>query len=315
MIEIRISGGVGNQLFQYAFGYALAQKNGQKLILDKSYFDYDNSRIYELNMFQLDLNETVSYMKGIENKGIKRYLQILFNIQKKRHKLKDYIIIQEANEIPKTLNTGNFYFRGFWQNENFFRIYKKELIRQIEPNWELSETYLEWLGRIREKDSVSIHVRRTDYLKYQAAINSEFYILAVKKILELVKTDMFYIFTDDVNWTRNFFLSCPVCMPYTIVSGQDKLSDLEELMLMKACRHHIIANSSFSWWAAWLGENENQIVIAPKVEMWNESFYPKEWMLIDTEIENMEQLVKKNKCHYLAVKEKIVEKIKGIGYL
>lgn len=310
MIEIRVSGGVGNQLFQYAFGYALAKRYNQELVLDKSYYDFDDSRSYELDKFKLNINKTTSYMNGIASQGLKRYIRMLIRILKKRYELREYVIIQENDIMPETLEKGNFYFRGFWQSENYFKQYRDELIRQMEPDWILSEEYCKWLDDIRKMKSVSIHIRRSDYLKYHAAIDSKYYILAIRRILKIAQIDMFYVFTDDVKWAVDFFAACPIQISYKIVSRKENLSDLEELLLMKACKYHIVANSSFSWWGAWLGDYENKIVIAPKIKVWNEKFYPENWILIDAEEEN-EKIHNSN----ITIKSKLVDKVKRFGYL
>lgn len=312
MIEIKISGGVGNQLFQYAFGYAMSKKYNHKLVLDKSFFDFDKSRTYELNQFKLSETEAISYMDGLSPKGGLRYVQILVRIGRKRNKLKHYQIFQEHDGMSPSLKEGNFYFRGFWQNENYFKEYREELLSQLQPNWKLSGTYYEWLEEIQRGISVSIHIRRTDYIKYRATVGTEYYHIAIQKISELVNVDTFYVFTDDVQWVTEYFNTKIGLTNVKIVSEQNEMSDLEELMLMKNCRHHIIANSSFSWWGAWMGENVDKVVIAPKWKMWDERFYPDDWILIKLKAEKQDN-EKRNRT--ITIKEKLTSWIKEIGYL
>lgn len=311
MIEVKVSDGVGNQLFQYAFGYAMSRKNNQKLVLDKSFFDFDKYRTYELDKFKLPVTETVSYMGGIASKGIIRYGQMLIRIGKKKNRLKHYTILQEHDEIPSSLKKGNFYCRGFWQSEKYFKEYRAELLNQIQLKGELSEGYYKWLAEIRGRVSVSIHIRRSDYITYRATIDAEYYQLAIKKIREYIKIDViYYVFTDDVQWAKEYFSTSQIPINYKIVSGEDEMTDLEELMLMKNCCHHIVANSSFSWWGAWLGENEDKIVVAPEWKMWNKNFYPDDWILIKMKRENQD-----NKESKSTVKRKFINMIKEVGYL
>lgn len=149
MFEIRISGGVGNQLFQYAQGYSLSRKYGQKVILDTSYFDYDDFRVYELDKFNLQIDQKISYMDNINTQGFVRYLQIIVGILKKRKRLKDFEIIEEGDECAvKDLSKGDYYFRGFWQNERYFKEYRKDLMQQIVLK-EISREYREYLEKIK----------------------------------------------------------------------------------------------------------------------------------------------------------------------
>lgn len=163
--------------------------------------------------------------------------------------------------------------------------------------------------------SASVHIRRTDYIKYQALIDPEYYMIAINKLQEMAYIEIFYIFTDDPEWAFQYFKKSQISVQFEIVSGNG-LTDLEELMLMKECQHHIVANSSFSWWGGYLGGGgyEKKIVIAPKVNMWNENFYPKKWLLIDVDmkIENEKENRNENR---IKCKDALIREIKEIGYL
>lgn len=311
MVEIRISGGLGNQLFQYAFGYAIAKKIDQELILDISYFDYDCLREYKLNQFCIEDVKEISYMDRLETKGIKRYVQMLNCIMKKRKKLSTYEKVEDSDFSMNNLKDKNYYFRGFWQNEEYFKEYAEEIRKQFLPSGCLGKEYHCWRERIEREESVSIHIRRTDYIKYGAAIQPEFYISAIKKMLELTKCKKCFVFTDDVVWTTAMIEALQFPVDIEFVSGNEGLTDIEEMMLMSRCKHHIIANSSFSWWGAWLGDDKDKVVIAPKVKVWNENFYPSNWILINAEIEAGEQIVKQNQN----VKARIISQVKEFGYL
>ncbi len=319
MIEVRISGGIGNQLFQYAFGYAMARKYNQMLVLDRSYFEYDKSREYNLDKFHLCPNEAITYMENVEPDGFVRYIKILGGIYNKKRKLRKYIVIQEGESFCDIHETDNYYFRGFWQNEKYFKQYREEIICQFIPVWKVSSEYERWLNLIQQNKSASVHVRRTDYTKYNAVIHPEYYLKAIKKLLLTTDVDMLYIFTDDSKWVDQYFGKKEIKIPYKIVSGNGKLTDIEELMLMKACSHHIIANSSFSWWGAWLGDCEEKVVIAPKVNMWNEKFYCSDWTLLDAELWTAETKKQKNEAEKSSfvqnLRNKLLAHVKEAGYL
>jgi hypothetical protein len=217
MIIVKLTGGLGNQLFQYAHGKALAVKAGEKLGLDISWYKGRLDRTYLLDNFTIDA-QTVGWIRTIFNRPI----------------------------------------IGDFQSENYF----KEIEPVIRKEFTLKKPSL---PPITDPNSVSIHLRGTDYVTgkksgFHGTCSPEYYAEAIKLIREKMPEAHFYIFTDDVPWAQKH-LQFPE--PHTIVSGPAR-EPYEELMLMSSCKHNIIANSTYSWWAAWLNSNKSKTVIAPK---------------------------------------------------
>jgi hypothetical protein len=161
----------------------------------------------------------------------------------------------------------NVYLEGYWQSENYFKTIenaiKSEFTLKEDPdpqNALLSE-------KILGSNSVSIHIRRGDYVHnpvtfdYHGVCSLEYYHSAIDTIAKKISNPHFYIFSDDSLWVKQ---NLGINYPHTYVTHNQGLKDYMDLWLMKLCRHHIIANSSFSWWGAWLCSNPGKIVIAPK---------------------------------------------------
>ena len=234
MIITKLQGGLGNQLFQWAYGKALAVKHNTSLFLDASFY-YNQTgntpRVYELDKFPnliyqdsyIDAKETISVVDNFN------YGELLYN--------ENY----------------NYFLNGFWQSEKYF-LNTSELIReQLQPTTEI----LEKLKKQINGKSVSLHVRRTDYVTsngFHPVQTVEYYNKAIETIGSY---DQILVFSDDINW-------CKENLNYKNVLFVENQDNVEDMWLMSLCDHNIIANSSFSWWGAWLNKNKDKIVVTPK---------------------------------------------------
>lgn len=248
IVIVRLLGGVGNQLFQYACAKSLAYQRDARLILDLRFFDFYASqtsyyRNYELYAFSI-LAETLSNdvaaqleseFKYYENELIGPYENI------------------EIVELPCYLN-------GNWQSWKYFNSIESEIRKEFTFKKEIfSSSIIESACELFDRPSIAIHVRRTDYCLHNNLLSLTYYRNAISYVKEQIPSSQFYIFSDDPEWVGNFFdISCS----FEIIKGN---SGLEDLYLMSSCRHHIIANSTFSWWAAWLNSNPQKLVVAPGI--------------------------------------------------
>ena len=178
--------------------------------------------------------------------------------------------------------TESGFYMGFWQTPRYFDEYYDELKREFTRKDNLSTEAINYQTRIREGISVALHIRRTDYVRREgnATLKFDFYEEALRRIQSQLGDFQLFVFTDDKKFVKeNFRLR-----EYVLVDG---VCDLDEFELMRQCDHHIIANSTFSWWAAYLGESKGGVVYAPCTGIWSEEFYPKGWDLIDTKVEDL----------------------------
>ena len=287
-IVLNLRFGFGNQLFEYACAYALAKKYNRKLIVDLSYFESKDIPAHEVCMLQKlkldrckfvvsDKGKNASNLFTKKLKGIRRAVTCGLPPTK-------FLSIERPQEVVEIIPEQDKHLRlsGWFQSYLYFNEYAEDIRRQFQPNFEFSDNASDWIDRIsNEPDSVSVHIRRGDYLSYfGATVSVDYYNRAIKLIKEKKPNAKFYFFSDDIKWVKNAFKG----EDYYYVSDS-RLEALEEFFIMSSCSHNVIVNSSFSWWAAWLNKNTEKIVVAPVVScdnrgVWKDDFYPPEWVKI-----------------------------------
>uniref|UniRef100_UPI0028D46783 alpha-1,2-fucosyltransferase n=1 Tax=Alloprevotella tannerae TaxID=76122 RepID=UPI0028D46783 len=173
---------------------------------------------------------------------------------------------------------GNWRLRGYWQSEKYFKDYGAEIVSMLTPTYPMTASFLELKKQIKSTNSVAVHVRRGDYVALGICLSDVYYREALLRICQKVIDPVFYVFSDDMEYAKQLFAKfvseqvVPVCY-----EGHN--STIEDFLLMKSCKHNIIANSSYSWWAAWANVHEDKIVVAPKREN-RDDFYPEEWIQV-----------------------------------
>jgi hypothetical protein len=168
--------------------------------------------------------------------------------------------------------SGDVYFDGYWQNELYFRNYEEIIRSSYKFKKDLNNQNREMLNMIKRKNSVSIHIRRGDYVGvklWENICDVQYYVNAISCIKNRITNPMFFIFSDDVTWCRANLNSLVVPDEVVYVDWNKGVDSYIDMQLMSKCKHNIIANSSFSWWGAWLNTNQDKIVIAPRI--WKKS--------------------------------------------
>lgn len=267
MIIVKLIGGLGNQMFQYALGRHLSEKNNVEFKIDISGFESYKLHRYSLNTFNTKNNiaskyEIDKFKKYKVRPGKKWFLYNKFIADNLK-----YFQEKEFSFNPKVLDIkDNAYIDGYWQSEKYFKEIESLLKHEFTLKKEFENVDNKILETIVANDSVSLHIRRSDYVtrektnQIHGICSLKYYNTAILKIKEIIKNPFFFVFSDDMPWVKeNLKLDYPVVY---VDHGQGK--NYEDLILMSRCKHNIIANSTFSWWGAWLNENPNKIVIAPK---------------------------------------------------
>lgn len=265
MIIIKLQGGLGNQMFQYALGRSLSLRHKTLLKFDSSYLKSANQsrRFLEIDAFNIKIEEATK-------KEIARYRgflpKIFDNIN--RDNRKKYILEKSPVFNPSILERSNGYFDGHWNSEKYFKEYESVIRNDFQLKNPLSPKAMEMQREIiKTKNAVSVHIRRGDYVTIQkiadvhGTLPLSYYEKAMQKILGPDPDAQFFISSDDIVWAKEHF---PKKYNVTFLSSGE-LPNAEEMILMSTCKHNIIANSTFSWWGAWLNQNRNKIVIAPKL--------------------------------------------------
>jgi hypothetical protein len=268
-ITVNIIGGLGNQMFQYAFGYAVSKENNANIKLEISGFNAYDHRYYALDLFNVEnnsefkskyaflLNKINSKHKSILSKASSKLLRRLLRFTKFYYQEREEFVFDQGVFNLKT----NTFFYGYWQNEKYFKKYRKELLKIFKLKNIHSQTK-DYQQRIIESESASLHIRRGDFINSaHDTCSIEYYKKAVMEILKTNKRAHFFIFSDDIHWVKN---NLNFIDNKTLVILESDIPDHEEIYLMSQCKYNIIANSSFSWWGAWLNLNSDKKVIAPK---------------------------------------------------
>lgn len=262
MIVVNLFGGLGNQLFQLTAGFVLSKITNKKLYINDSlvsYFRFSHEKINLSDIFEFDFKKKKedSYIKILIKKLILIFPIVTF-FQK--------FFINEIN-YSKILKEkfAKIEILGYWQDFIYFNIYKNEIIKLFK--FKKFKVDLKLLDKILKTNSASIHIRRGDFLskrnKVSYALPTSYYMKSIRKLSALEKNIIFFIFTDDKVWVRNYFLKHLKKINYSVVLTDKNYQDF---FLMSKCKHNIISNSTFSWWAAFLNRN-----IFKKV------FYPRSW--------------------------------------
>lgn len=291
MILLKLQGGLGNQMFQYAFASILAKKNTTRVLIDDSFFEILEKkpgftpRKFELAIF--DMQYTRASSSDI----------LSFHYLSKIHKLKKKLGLR----YPKVYVEPSFgfqtdalsiqspaYLKGYFQSYKYLIGYEGLIRQQFSfPIDTLDEINKELLIKIKNSNSISVHIRRGDYVndektaEYHGSCSLDYYLEAIQ-LLASKKIDFTLVFfSDDSDWVREQFKD----LPYSkmVVDHNKDENSWKDMLLMSFCRHNIIANSSFSWWAAWLNANPDKIVIAPKnwfktKDLDTTTLLPEEWI-------------------------------------
>src|ERR1051326_814195 len=273
MIIVRLLGGLGNQMFQYALGRTLALKNSDELNLDiEGYKSQARTNERSIRRFELDHFNIQAEVATVDE--INRLKHPFGRASSVARKIRSRFAVPTVRFDAAVLRrTGNLYLEGYWQSEKYFKQFEDAIRADFKAKEEPSTPARHIMAEIKNaKDSraipVSLHVRRGDYAYSPESIRDfgmppdDYYNSAVRFISERLNTPKLtlFVFSDDIVWVESRLrFSFPVT--YVSRAGMD---DWEEILLMSSCSHHIIANSTFSWWGAWLNNDSTKIVVAPK---------------------------------------------------
>lgn len=287
MITMMICGGLGNQMFQYACGKALAIRNNTELFLDLSWYEEAKDR----RKFQLDIWNT-DFKICHDNKWLR--LKKTTKWQRFKSRMLDNIrVVREKNmQFDKEILDlrGDVYLTGFFQSEAYFSDIEDRLRKDFTLRDDLSASTECWADKIRSSTNpVSLHVRRGDYVSVPANISMfkmipvQYYEKAVSYLKNILGEINVFVFTNDQEWVKN---NISFDVPTFFVEENDEDNGYMDMYLMSLCHHNIIANSTFSWWGAWLNVNSEKKVISPSLwfntdELNNNDIIPKSWIRVE----------------------------------
>lgn len=256
-VWVKLDGGLGNQMFQYAFGRMLADSKGCDLVLDASGLGHAlvgvTPRVYAMRPFNLraKIYSEAPKISNFQLKLLRRIPLLAGWVGVYSEKGHDY--------DPGAVSENGFYWVGYWQSHKYLQASPRKLFEDFSPQLPLSDSACKFIKGLNPSTAVMLHVRRGDYVKLASAaqhhgvMSLDYYKKAVNQCLLEVPDASLYIFSDDIEWCRNASLVNHASR-VTYVESDSRRGDWEDLWMMSHCGHHIIANSSFSWWAAWLAD-------------------------------------------------------------
>jgi hypothetical protein len=266
MVIIKMGGGLGNQMFQYALGKTY-QVRRVSVMLDLEAYntlaDVESLRRFELSIFNITIPVMSTFFKNLFYS--RNLLWRLF-----RRTCFFWIKIVNESRMDYNslyLNQSGAVLKGFFQSEKYFaqieNVIRKDFVFQAQA----SARNNGYIKQIIASNSISLHIRRTDYIsdeiasKLQGALPPDYYYKAIALVARTFTNPVFFVFSDDLVWTKEFLKG--FASEIIFVSGNTGSDSWQDLLLMSLCKHNIIANSTFSWWGAWLNVNSDKMVIAP----------------------------------------------------
>lgn len=285
MVVSRLIGGLGNQMFQYAAGRSLAELAKCELKIDVSGFqNYALHNGYELNIF--NINAGIASSKDISSL-VNKQSRLMSFIYRKLHIKKSKNLVESGFAFNANFFnvSSSVYIDGYWQSYKYFELIDSQLRQEFTFKSPICGLNLQLSKKISSTNSVSVHVRRGDYVtnkqtnSVHGVCSVDYYHAAIHVIVENVENPVLFVFSDDIAWVKN---NLTFYSPVVFVDHNTGKQSYNDMYLMSLCKHHIIANSSFSWWGAWLGSNPTKLVIAPKKWFTNDAvtvdLIPETWI-------------------------------------
>jgi hypothetical protein len=290
MVVSHILGGIGNQMFQYAAGRSLATALHDEFLLDLESFNgyslhngYELKRVFDVSTEAASSKKLLSLL-GL--RGLPLSKKILRRKQFELFRGKNFAVEPYFNFWPNFFSLkSNCYLHGYWQSEKYFKSIESEIRNEFSFKKPLLDASELIANQIARSNAVSLHIRRGDYIsdaKTSSIMNVcdvSYYERAVSYVANKVASPVFYVFSDDIDWVKQHISLDYPCVYINHNRGEYSYIDMQ---LMSLCKHHIIANSSFSWWGAWLNASQKKIVVAPKLWFKNDiddsDLIPTEWI-------------------------------------
>ncbi|MBB4803658.1 hypothetical protein HNP37_003733 [Flavobacterium nitrogenifigens] len=293
MILIKLQGGLGNQMFQYAFGSIMAKQNKTKIVIeDSAYRITDKRKGFTPRNFELSIFE--NHYEFVKESDISLFnnLSLLNRIKRKLKlnfpKKKEEETFEYSSELLAL--KAPVFFTGYFQSYKYFAGFEEYVKTLFSFSIDkLSQENKNLIHIFKQQNTIAVHIRRGDYVtdtitnQFHGLCDIQYYEQAILLIASKIQKPTLVFFSDDPEWVKQNFEN--LNFPKIYINHNKEENSWQDMFLMSICSHNIIANSSFSWWAAWLNDNKNKIVIAPKKwfkakEIDIKSMIPEEWIII-----------------------------------
>ena len=292
MVISNILGGLGNQMFQYAAARALSAAKGQPLYLDVSDFSgyrlhngFELSRVFNFKFETAEARHLRHVLGWRSCRPLRRMLKLPqmawlrgdhFVVEPHFHYWPGFFVVPD-----------DCYLAGYWQSEKYFKSIEGIIRNEFSFNTPLAGMNAELANQIKGANAVSLHIRRGDYVQNARTLAThgvcslDYYRTAIRYIAQRTEHPLFFLFSDDIAWVKD---NLKIDFPCQHVDHNHGIESYNDMHLMSLCRHHIIANSSFSWWGAWLNSGADKIIVAPQKWFVNgkrvDDLFPQAWVTL-----------------------------------
>lgn len=268
ILVIKNNVGPGNQMFMYARAYSLAKKYQQKILILSEISGY-SVRQNILQKLNLDKKMMIGFLRldWTQNQYVFRFLrklifdiilQLPFFVQIKQ-KAKDSRLMCDAPELRKHKI---YVLDGYWECHEYFDEYRDDLVRQFVPNYPLEKEIQKTATRMQRENSVAVHIRKGDFTQFGRLISDDYYEQSIRKMRTVISNPMFYILTESEETKESY--RCK--KDFHIIDCDTETKYIDEWFLLSKCKHHIIANSTYSWWSSYVSNQKGKIVVFPSYE-------------------------------------------------
>ena len=292
VVVVQLQGGLGNQLFQYAAGRSIALRTQTELRLDLGQLRRGAYRPYRLEVFGLPAqpagkSDVPFEFRQPHRSPLARKVFAYLPLSPLRRNASGPHVVREmgfAFDEGVTRSSGDVYLVGFWQSAQYFEDVAEVIRSDLALSPQRAGVGATLASELHQEGTVSVHVRRGDYVDYalMSPCSTAYYERALEELGAHATLSKVYVFSDDIEWARQ---ELRFATPTVFMSEADAGSDIADFFLMSQCQHHVIANSSFSWWAAWLGRHADGHVVAPShwfndATMDTRDLRPKDWLVL-----------------------------------
>ncbi len=261
MVVVKIADGIGNQIFRYVCGYAVAKKKNEELVLDIADYNTDTYRTYELDKFRLHEHRLSKFPnRTILGKVLRRLIRSIF-----------YHVIYEQNEDLFGEYKKSIYLDGYYIDLKYYDMYKEEIREQLKPGYNMSEATQNAIDYCKNHKTCGIHMRLGD-LQYDSL---EYFNKAIQYIIDRIPDIEFVLFSNDIKLAQNILSKLQV--RFKIVDELGSFSDVDSFFLLQSCQHQILSQGTFGIWAGILNSNPDKIVCIPH-EVVNAPSFPDDWI-------------------------------------
>ena len=295
MKVVKLKGGLGNQMFQYAYAKVLQKTTKEEIFLDYTAFDSldnDNVRVPRIKKFCITLpsasNEQIDRICKIKHRGNSQALLYRVGILVEKKINKEYFFEPNRAYIAPERVINYKYYDGYWQSWRYVEEVRSEIEKEYVPNYTLSNQTRETQKKLKNENSVFVGVRRGDYTKevqHYGYFGTQYYRTAMEYISEQIDNPQFYVFSNDIAWCKQNIDWSNYNVKFR--EQEEQVDDFEELILMNSCKHAIIVNSSYHWWGAYLNSDSEKIVCCPEKWWFDDKpidIIPEKWIRIKNEI-------------------------------